>query len=194
MAIARTRRLLPLLVFSFGLLLVAGAAIIVARQGPGAPQASAIGGPFDLVDQDGHPVSNETFKGKPTLVFFGYTHCPDVCPTTLFEMSEILRKMPDGDKAQALFITVDPARDTAAAMKDYLSSFDRRIAGLTGDQPAIDKVLKEYRVYAKKVGEGGDYTMDHSAVVYLMDKQMRFVNALDIADADRTTQEIRRWM
>jgi len=138
---------------------------------------SAIGGPFKLIDQDGKPITDQDFKGRPFLVFFGYTHCPDICPTTLFEMSEVLRVLgKDADQINALFITVDPERDTAAMMKDYLSSFDPHLRGATGDQKAIDAVEKAYRVYAKKVPIGnGDYSMDHTALVYLMDKQGRFV-------------------
>jgi protein SCO1/2 len=137
----------------------------------------AVGGPFQLVDQTGRAVTDKDVLGKPFLVFFGYTHCPDVCPTTLFDVSEVLRALgPDAEKAAALFITVDPERDTPATMKDYLSSFDPHLHGLTGDQAAIDAVSKAYRVYSKKVPlEAGGYNMDHTALVYLMDKQGRFV-------------------
>ena len=116
-------------------------------------------------------------KGKPVLVFFGYTHCPDVCPTTLFDMSEVFRKLgPDADRAAGLFITVDPERDTPEAMKSYLSSFDPHLRGLTGDEAAIESAAKAYRVYFRKVpGADGNYTMDHTGLVYLMDKQGNFV-------------------
>jgi protein SCO1 len=143
----------------------------------GGPGASAIGGPFKLIDQDGKPITDQDMKGRPFLVFFGYTHCPDICPTTLFDVSEVMRAMgKDADRTVALFITVDPERDTAAVMKDYLSSFDPHLRGATGDAKAIDAAEKEYRVYAKKVPtDHGDYSMDHTALVYLMDKQGRFV-------------------
>ena len=99
----------------------------------GGPGPSAIGGPFKLIDQNGKPITDADLKGRPYLVFFGYTHCPDVCPTTLFEISEVLRALgPDADQAGALFITVDPERDTPAVMKDYLSSFDPHLRGATG--------------------------------------------------------------
>lgn len=139
--------------------------------------ASAIGGPFKLINQNGQTITDEDFKGKPLLVFFGFTHCPDVCPTTLFEVSEMFRALgKDADRANALFISVDPERDTPASMKDYLSSFDPRLTAATGDRAAIDAAIKAYRVYAKKVAtKGDDYTMDHTAIVYLMDKQGRFV-------------------
>jgi protein SCO1/2 len=143
----------------------------------GAPSGSAIGGPFKLVDQDGKPVTDQDMKGEPLLVFFGYTHCPDVCPTTLFEISEVLRAMgPDAARVHALYITVDPERDTPSVMKDYLSSFDPNLRGATGDVKTIETVEKAYHVYAKKVPtDNGDYSMDHTALVYLMDKQGRFV-------------------
>lgn len=173
-----TRILLVLSAFLAGLVLFAGAALLVSgRVSAPVPAPSAIGGPFKLVDQDGKTVTEETMKGKPFLVFFGFTHCPDVCPTTLFEVSEVLRALgPDADRTGALFITVDPARDTPAKMKDYLQSFDPHLRGLTGDEAAIAAVQKAYRVYSRKVPtEGSDYTMDHTALVYLMDKEGRFV-------------------
>ena len=116
-------------------------------------------------------------KGHPFLVFFGFTHCPDICPTTLFDISQMMQALgPDADRTGALFITVDPERDTPAVLKDYLSNFDPHLRGLTGDQAAVNAAIKAYRVYAKKVPlENGDYTMDHTAIVYLMDKDGRFV-------------------
>jgi protein SCO1/2 len=138
---------------------------------------AAIGGPFQLTDQTGQTVTDKNMQGHPTLIFFGFTHCPDVCPTTLFEISEVLRAMgKDADRVNAYYISVDPDRDTAAAMKDYLSSFDPRLKGLTGNPDQIAKVLSEYRVYARKVPlKDGDYTMDHTALVYLMDRDGKFV-------------------
>ena len=138
---------------------------------------SSVGGPFRLIDQNGKPITDQDLKGQPFLVFFGFTHCPDVCPTTLFEVSEILRALgKDGERVRALFVTVDPERDTPEKLKDYLSSFDPRVVGVTGDEAAIKAIEKAYRVYAKKVPlDGGGYTMDHTAIVYLMDKDGRFV-------------------
>jgi len=143
----------------------------------GVTAPAAIGGPFQLVDQSGATVTERNLQGKPSLIFFGFTHCPDVCPTTLFEMSELLRAMgKDADRVNAYFISVDPERDSAAAMKDYLSSFDPHLKGLTGDPEAIAKVLSAYRVYAKRVPlKDGDYTMDHTALTYLMDRDGKFV-------------------
>ena len=120
------------------------------------PQVAAIGGPFSLTDQNGRTVTDQDLKGRPFLVFFGYTNCPDFCPTTMFEISEVLRKLgPDGDRTRALFITVDPERDTPAALKDYVSSFDPRIIALTGEPEAIAAVAKAYRAYYRaRAAEG----------------------------------------
>jgi protein SCO1 len=157
-------------------------AFVGSRIATGSVQAAAIGGPFHLIDQNGQPFSDQELKGRSFLVFFGFTHCPDVCPTTLFDISEIMRQLgKDADRTAALFITVDPARDTPEALKDYMSSFDPHLRGLTGDQNALAAVAKAYRVYYKKVPlEGGDYTMDHTAIVYLMDKEGRFVSPFNV--------------
>ena len=151
-------------------------------------QPAAIGGPFQLTDQHGKAVTDKNLKGKPTLIFFGYTHCPDVCPTSLFEISEVLRAMgKDADKVNAIFISVDPERDTPATMKNYLSSFDPHLEGLSGDPAEIAKVITSYRVYAKKVPtKDGDYTMDHTALIYLMDRDGRFVSPFNMK---RTPEE-----
>src|SRR5215475_10134053 len=181
---ARTSRLMVILTaFVAGLVLCAGVIVLVEGRGAGTGtvQAAAIGGPFHLIDQDGQPFSDQDLKGKSFLVFFGFTHCPDICPTTLFEMSQIMRDLgPEADRTAALFISVDPERDTPQAMKDYLSSFDPHVRGLTGDAAAL-AVAKAYRVYYRKVPvDGGDYTMDHTAIVYLMDKQGRFVSPFNM--------------
>ena len=143
---------------------------------------AAIGGPFQLTDQSGQTVTEKNLQGRPTLIFFGFTHCPDVCPTELFQISEILRAMgKDADRINAYFVSVDPERDTQAAMKDYLSSFDPHLKGLTGDPGAVAKAISDYRVYAKKVPlKDGDYTMDHTALIYLMDRNGRFVSPFNI--------------
>ena len=159
--------------------------------------AAAIGGPFSLVDQDGRTVTDKDLRGHPFLVFFGFTHCPDVCPTALFEMSEVLGKLgSDAQKVSALFVTIDPERDTPAEMKDYLSSFNPRLVGLTGDPAAIAAVAKEYRVYVKKVPlDNGDYTMDHTALVYLMDKDGRFVTPFNLQrSAEDAAADLRRYL
>lgn len=176
---ARTARiLLALGAFVAGLVLFSAVIFIVTGRTP-TPIAmtSAVGGPFKLTDQDGKTITDTDMKGHAFLVFFGFTHCPDVCPTTLFDVSEVFRSLgPDGKDVRALFITVDPERDTPAVLKDYLSSFDPRIVGVTGDDASIKAAEKAYRVYAKKVPlDGGSYTMDHTAIVYLMNKDGHFV-------------------
>ena len=154
----------------------------------GVTAPAAVGGPFQLTDQAGQTVTEKNLQGRPSLIFFGFTHCPDVCPTSLFEISEVLRAMgKDADRVNAYFISVDPERDTAAAMKDYLSSFDTHLKGLTGDPDAVAKVISGFRVYAKKVPlKDGDYTMDHTALVYLMGRDGKFVAPFNLK---RTPEE-----
>ena len=182
--------------FVGGLVLFLGAIFLVTGLAP-APHAGTIGGPFQLIDQNGKMFSNLDMEGKPYLVYFGYTHCPDICPTTLFELSQIFRRLgPDAGRLGALFITVDPARDTATLLKEYLASFDPHLRGLTGDRNAIDQAMKDYRVYAKKVPlEGGDYSMDHTAIVYLMNKDGRFVEPFDLQrTAAAEAAELRKYL
>jgi protein SCO1 len=197
---ARNVRILVLTgAFLAGLVICFGVVAIVTGRvsAPVAQQIAAIGGPFKLTDQNGQTVTEQDMKGRPFLVFFGFTHCPDVCPTTLFEVSQIFRALgPDADRVRALFITVDPERDTPALMKDYLSSFDPHMAGLTGDPAAVAAVAKAYRVYYKKVPlDQGGYTMDHTAIIYLMDKEGRFVAPFSLK---RTTEaaaaDLRRYL
>jgi protein SCO1 len=191
------RVVLLLAAFLAGLAVILAAIFVVGGLSPTPGRGTiAIGGPFHLTDQNGKPFSDQDMKGKPYLVFFGYTHCPDICPTTLFEMSQLMGKLgPDADRVGALFITVDPERDTTAVLKDYLASFDPHLRGLTGAPPAIEQAIKDYRVYAKKVPlQGGDYTMDHTALVYLMDKDGRFVAPFDMQrTADVEAAEVRRY-
>ena len=148
----------------------------------GKSKPASIGGPFQLTDQTGQTVTEKNLVGRPTLIFFGYTHCPDVCPTSLFEMSEVLRAMgKDADRVNAYFVSVDPERDTQAVMKEYLSSFDPHLKGLTGDTAAVAKIVSEYRVYAKKTPlKDGEYTMDHTALIYLLDRDGHFVSPFNL--------------
>jgi protein SCO1 len=194
-----SRVMLLLAAFLGGLVLFFGAILIISGRAP-SPIGSAVagvGGPFRLQDQAGKTVTDKDMKGRPFLVFFGFTHCPDICPTTLFDVSQVLQKLgPDADRAAALFITVDPERDTAAVLKDYLSNFDPHLRGLTGDRASIDAALKAYRVYAKKVPlDGGDYTMDHTALVYLMDKDGQFVAPFDLKRTpEAAAADLRRYL
>jgi len=197
---AGTSRVVAMLgAFLGGLVLVFGAILLITGRSPSpiGPAIAAVGGPFHLEDQNGRPVSDEDMKGRPFLVFFGFTHCPDVCPTTLFDISEVLKRLgKDADRTGALFITVDPERDTPAVLKDYLSNFDPHLRGLTGDASAVEAALRAYRVYAKKVPlSGGDYTMDHTAVVYLMDKDGRFVAPFNLKRTPQAAaDDLRRFL
>jgi len=149
---------------------------------------AAIGGPFELVDGSGETVTDKTFAGKPTVLFFGFTFCPDVCPTTLAELQGWMAELgPDADKLNYAFVTVDPERDTPEVMRDYVWAFDKRIVPLSGSREQIDAMLKAYRVYAKKVPlDDGDYTMDHSAAIYLMDADNKFVGTIAYQEDEET--------
>ena len=157
--------------------------------------AAMIGGPFALTDQHGATVTDAVLKGHPSAIFFGYTYCPDVCPTTLADMSDWLQKLgPDGDRLKVYFVTVDPERDTREQLAAYLQAFDARITGLTGSRPAVDQMLKEYRVYSRKVPlDGGGYSMDHAASVYLLDKDAAFAGTVDYKDdPDKALAKLKR--
>jgi protein SCO1 len=160
---------------------VVGLAAFLLMSPAERPRAALIGGAFALEDGAGKTISDQTLRGKPFLVYFGYTHCPDVCPTELARISDILSKM--GDKSiPALFITVDPERDTPKLMQDYVSSFNPAIVGLSGSPQAVEATEKTFRVYARKGQKqpDGDYSMDHSSIVYLMDKNGAFVEAFNV--------------
>ncbi|MGU3494609.1 SCO family protein [Xanthobacteraceae bacterium A53D] len=179
---SRTKIIALFCTFAAGalLLVVAITSLLPERQAVSTP--ATVGGPFQMVDQDGQPVTEAATKGRPTLVFFGFTHCPDVCPTALFEISEMFAALgPDADKARAIFITVDPERDTPEVMKSYISSFVPQLRGYTGSVEQVEAVKKGFRVFARKVPlSDGGYTMDHTAVVYLMDKDGNFVAPFNI--------------
>ena len=194
----RTTR--PLVVIAaFASSLVVGLVVVLWLLGGlrGVTAPAAIGGPFRLTDQAGQTVTEKNLQGKPTLIFFGFTHCPDVCPTSLFEISEVLRAMgKDADRVNAYFISVDPERDTALAMKDYLSSFDPHLKGLSGDTGAVAKVTSGFRVYAKKVPlKDGDYTMDHTALIYLMDRDGKFVAPFNLKRTpEEAAKDLKRYL
>lgn len=156
-------------------------AFVQVRQAPTATVAAVeIGGPFQLIDTAGRPVTEKALIGKPTAVFFGFTYCPEVCPTTLTEISAALNALGrDADRLNVVFVSVDPERDTPEQMKTYLANFDPRIQGFTGTPEAVATTAKAYRVFYKKVPlEGGNYTVDHSSAVYLFDKKGRFVEPI----------------
>mgnify|MGYP001187809425 CR=1 FL=1 len=188
------RFLLVALTLAALFVLAAGALLAFAlREGPrgvaGSVLGAAIGGPFRLVDQDGRPVTEADLKGKWQLVFFGYTHCPDTCPTTLNEIALAFDRL--GEKRRAVgvvFITVDPERDTPAVLKSYLASFDAPVVALTGTPAEIADIAKHYHVYyARHPRADGGYDMDHSAIIYVMDPQGRFTATLT---PDNSAEEI----
>ncbi len=163
-------------------LALAGAALGACDKGPPGTTTSGakIGGPFQLIDTNRQPVTQASLLGKPTAIFFGYTYCPEVCPTTLAELTSALEALgKDADRLNVVFVTVDPERDTPQQMKIYLSSFDPHIRGFTGSPGAIEAAVKAYRVFRQKVpGAGGSYTYDHTSVVYLFDRKGGFVEPL----------------
>lgn len=157
---------------------------------------ATIGGPFTLVATNGEDVTDLTYRGKWLLIFFGYTFCPDACPTALNNISVALEKLgSDAAKLQPLFITVDPQRDTREVMRDYLQSFDSRIVGLTGTRDEMDGVVKEYRVYVAQQraesDDANDYLVSHSAYIYLIDPYGKFVNVIQGGEAG---EDIAAWL
>lgn len=151
---------------------------------------AGIGGPFSLVDHHGKLVTERDYLGKPALVFFGFTFCPDICPTTLLELTELLKKLgAEADRLNVLFITVDPERDTPPQLALYLSSFDPHIVGLSGTTSEIESVMAKYKVYAQKVPlKDGGYTMDHTAVVYMMNQKGQFVGLMNYEEPQETAR------
>lgn len=142
--------------------------------------------PFTLVDDTGAPVTERTLAGKPSVLYFGYTFCPEACPTTLLDLSNWIKKLgPDADKINYVFVTIDPERDTPAVMHTYLSSFDKRIRGFTGTPQGVAKIAHEYRVYyRKRPTDDGGYLMDHSAIIYLIGPDENLVNAIAYQEND----------
>jgi protein SCO1/2 len=156
-----------------------------ADGGVAIPGARQIGGPFTLVDHRGRTVTERDFAGRPKLVFFGFTHCPDVCPTTLTEISTRFAKIgPAADRLQVLFITADPERDTPELMALYLQSFDPRIVGLSGTREQIDAVMKAYGAVGKRVETSSGYNVDHTASVYMIGADGRFMGLIDHHEAE----------
>ena len=154
----------------------------------------AIGGEFALTDQNGKAITQASFLGKPTAIFFGYTHCPDACPTTLTDMTDRLQALgPDGDKFNVLFVSIDPARDTPQLLHTYMESFDPRMLAATGTPEQVEAMTKKFRVYARKVGDGDNYTYDHSTAVYLMSAKGELVTLIEYqAKRDEAVEKMRR--
>ncbi|HEY6579467.1 MAG TPA: SCO family protein [Rhizomicrobium sp.] len=154
--------------------------LAAATAAQGAPPLPAIQGRFDLVTLNGREVTLDSYRGKWLLIYFGYTFCPDVCPTTLTEIGGALKELgKKADRVQALFITVDPVRDSRAVMERYLKAFDPRIQGLRGDPDAIEDAAKSFHVfYRARSLAGGEYAIDHSSYVYVFDPNGKFVALL----------------
>jgi protein SCO1/2 len=168
----------------YGILGLALAILLIGAGGyiwltGGSPPGVTVGGPFALTNGDGKAVTDQDFRGKYMLVYFGYTYCPDVCPTTLNVVADALDKLgAKANRVQPLFITVDPKRDSPAVVKQFAAAFGPRVQGLTGSAAQIATVAREYRVYyaEHRTGSGpDDYTMDHSSVLYLMGPDGRFI-------------------
>ena len=178
-------------------LLAAALAVMLLTGWPSAPfpnPSVAVGGPFALVNQNGAAITEKTFLGKPTAYFFGYTHCPEACPTTLMDMTDRLAALgADGDRFNVVFITIDPERDTPEMLRSYLESFDPRIVAATGTPDEIAKTIKEFRAYVRRVGEGENYSFDHSTAVYVMDAKGRLVTLIDYQEPrDSAVSKLRR--
>lgn len=171
---------------------------------PGPQQTTSgkalIGGPFSLVNHDGKRITDKDFRGKKMLIYFGFTHCPDICPGSLQVISSALEKLgPTADTVTPVFITVDPERDTPKVLRDYVASFHPRLVGLTGDKEEVDRVVKKtFRVYAKKVedpNQAGSYTMDHASLIYLMDENGKFVHYFPHpTSADKLAEQLRTYL
>jgi protein SCO1/2 len=155
----------------------------------------AVGGPYALTDQNGKPRSSDSFQGKYQLIYFGYSYCPDVCPTTLALMAAALEKLgADKDRIVPVFITIDPKRDTPSVLKKYMAAFGPGFVGLTGTPDEIERVEKEFHVYAKKHPlPGGNYSLDHSSVIYLLGPDGKLVGYFDDAvTPDDLVKDIRQ--
>jgi protein SCO1/2 len=173
----------------------------VAAADPAAapnPKISAVvGGPFTLIDQDGRTVTEETYRGKWLLVYFGYTHCPDTCPMTLGNIDAALAQLDPGMRAriQAIFVTVDPERDTPAVMKDYVGAFpEAGIVGLSGTPEQVTMIEKAYRIFVQRHdAHDGDYSMDHTSVIHIVDPAGKFAGlASDLMGPDRLAARLRQ--
>ncbi|MFZ1071413.1 MAG: SCO family protein [Methyloceanibacter sp.] len=195
-------RLIAFVIAGFLIGAIAGAgALLVANPQGGQPVQSSgaalIGGPFSLVGADGKPVTDRDFRGRYMLIFFGFTHCPDICPAELQVIAQALEQL--GDKAKTvvpIFITLDPERDTPEAMANYVKSFGPNFVGLTGSPEAIAAAAKAYRVAYSKVenkDSAGDYSVDHSALVYLMDPEGRYVTHFSYGlSADQMAEKLEK--
>lgn len=172
-------------------IVVLAAGILTFQLYRGGNEAVAFGAPFELVDHNGNTITEAAFREEPTAVFFGFTHCPEVCPTTLFELDGWLEQLgDDADKINAYFVSVDPERDTPEVMKTYLENFSGRITGISGEPATVMEMTKDFRVFARKVDlENGDYTMDHMASILLLDREGDFFGTIAYQENPETALE-----
>nr|WP_283938569.1 SCO family protein [Sphingomonas alba] len=150
------------------------------------PTQVSFGGPFTLVDSKGQPFASSKLAGKPYAIFFGFTHCPDVCPTTLARLVKLRREVGSEGAFQIVFVTVDPERDGPKEVGNYADLFGAPVIGLTGSTAQIALVKKEYGIFSQKVGTGDDYTIDHTATVLLFDKDQKFQATIAPDEPDET--------
>lgn len=173
---------LILIAFALALAGIVAATVAFLPRGDRPSALSVVGGPFRLDSSKGGTVDSRALKGKPFLVFFGFTQCPNVCPTTLADLGTLLDEFgAQGGAIQAYYITLDPERDTQEVMREYMASFTDRITGLTGTPQEIERVARDYRAFVKRVPlPGGDYTLEHTLMVYMMDRDGSFAGPLDL--------------
>lgn len=187
------RKLTVLIGALFAVVAAAALIAVYAWRDGGAGGIARIGGPFALVDQDGAARTDEDFRGRYLMIYFGYTFCPDVCPTALADMAIALDDLgPMAARVQPLFVSVDPARDTPQRLKSYVVEFHPRLIGLTGSDDQVTRAARAYRVYYAKVEDaaaGADYLMDHSSIVYLMDPEGRYVTHFGHGTSPETMAE-----
>ena len=190
--LARLRTMLWLIL---GVAVLIGLAVIYDRGHPAGDPASgyarAFGGPFTLTAPNGSTVTEKTLAGKPYAIFFGFTRCPDVCPTSLARMARLREQLgPDGMKFAIVFVSVDPGHDKPADLGNYVALFGTPIIGLTGTDAQLEQIKKGYGVYSAKVPQpGGDYTIDHTAAIYLMTANGEFSGTIDHQESDATALE-----
>jgi protein SCO1 len=183
-------RTVRILLWALVALVLAGAAVLLLRPQSSPPQSTAtaakLGGPFTLIGVDGQAFPSSKLTGKPYAIFFGFTHCPDVCPTTLARLVRLRKSLgQSGQPINIVFVTVDPERDTPKVLGDYLSLFHEPLIGLTGTEPQVERVKRQFGIYSAKVpDEAGGYTVDHTATVLLFDRDGKFVATIAPDEAD----------
>ncbi len=165
-----------------------GTRLFYDRMEGGAVGVADLGGAFELVDHDGTPITEAAFDGQPSALFFGFTHCPEICPTTVYEFEAWMQELgPDADGFRAFFVTIDPERDTPGVLKDYLEYQSDRVTGITGPPEDVLAMADDWRVYYNRVPlNEGDYTMDHTSLVYLLDRDGQYADLIRYGEETRS--------